>query len=178
MGDAEKTDVLVIGAGPAGLMLANSLGRLGTSVKVIEQRPDGQMYGQADGIQPGTLEVFASYGISERILQAGQRVYSFAYWTLNPETKCIERQNQIPDVQVIDTRYPFELTIPIETLEGILKNSAQDYGIGVEQPFSPTSLKFEKSILAEFQNSNDYPIQVFLNLSLPKTMNILANRLR
>ena len=51
-------DVLVIGAGPAGLMAANALAKAGVSSRVIDQRQKKVSAGQADGIQPRTIEVF------------------------------------------------------------------------------------------------------------------------
>lgn len=72
-------DVLIIGAGPAGLMCANGLARAGINVRIIDQRcvhistcrcsnnsmeddcavfrPDKVAAGQADGIQPRTIEI-------------------------------------------------------------------------------------------------------------------------
>ncbi|KAG8722711.1 hypothetical protein FRC08_012590 [Ceratobasidium sp. 394] len=51
-----KVDVLVIGAGPAGLMCAHGLAKAGVNVRIIDKRPSKVAAGQADGIQPRTLE--------------------------------------------------------------------------------------------------------------------------
>ena len=53
-----NVDVLVIGAGPAGIMAGNALIRAGINVRVIDKRPKKVAAGQADGIQPRTIEVF------------------------------------------------------------------------------------------------------------------------
>jgi phenol 2-monooxygenase len=71
-----EVDVLVIGAGPAGLMCANGLAMAGVNVRIIDKRfarefffsstdlimfalarPQKVQAGQADGIQPRTIEV-------------------------------------------------------------------------------------------------------------------------
>lgn len=77
MSDANesKVDVLVIGAGPAGLMCATGLARAGVKVRIIDnrcvcsfivgcarstdscRRPVNVPAGRADGIQPRTIEV-------------------------------------------------------------------------------------------------------------------------
>ncbi|KAG6908894.1 hypothetical protein DXG01_002872 [Tephrocybe rancida] len=50
-------DVLIIGAGPAGLMACNALARAGINVRIVDKRPVKVAAGQADGIQPRTIEV-------------------------------------------------------------------------------------------------------------------------
>jgi phenol 2-monooxygenase len=52
-----RTDVLIIGAGPAGLMAATALTKAGVSVRIVDKRPTRVMVGQADGCQPRTMEV-------------------------------------------------------------------------------------------------------------------------
>lgn len=52
-----KVDVLVIGAGPAGLMASNALASAGMNFRVVDKRPKRVAAGQADGIQPRTIEV-------------------------------------------------------------------------------------------------------------------------
>ncbi|KAJ8092953.1 hypothetical protein PM082_011273 [Marasmius tenuissimus] len=70
-----NVDVLVIGAGPAGLMAAFGLARAGVNVRIIDQRPAKVAAGQADGIQPRTIEVFQSYGLADRLLKEGNQMH-------------------------------------------------------------------------------------------------------
>ena len=74
-----ETDVLIIGAGPAGLFAANALARAGVKVKIIDQKYGSVLImlgsrtysvapravrissGQADGIQSRTVEVLQVY---------------------------------------------------------------------------------------------------------------------
>ena len=70
-----KVDVLIIGAGPAGLMAANALSSFGINVRIIDQRPTSIVAGQADGIQPRTIEVLQSYGLASRLLKEGNQMW-------------------------------------------------------------------------------------------------------
>ena len=75
-GNAAHVDVLIVGAGPAGLMAANALARAGVKIRIIDLRyefhslfikeiliyhtfrPTSVSAGQADGIMPRTMELF------------------------------------------------------------------------------------------------------------------------
>ncbi|MCK1718756.1 FAD-dependent oxidoreductase [Bradyrhizobium sp. 141] len=64
-------DVLICGAGAAGLTLAIDLARRGVSFRLIEKQ-DGPFQGsRGKGIQPRTLEIFEDLGIVDRIVAAG-----------------------------------------------------------------------------------------------------------
>ena len=69
----DEVDVLIVGAGPAGLMAANALSSFGISVRIIDKRPQNVMVGQADGLQPRTIEVLQSYGLASRLLREGNQ---------------------------------------------------------------------------------------------------------
>lgn len=79
----DKVDVLVIGAGPAGLMAANALSSFGIKVRIIDQRPESVATGQADGIQPRTVEVLQSYGLAARLLKQGNQMWYVSVIVLN-----------------------------------------------------------------------------------------------
>jgi 2-polyprenyl-6-methoxyphenol hydroxylase-like FAD-dependent oxidoreductase len=66
-----EIDVLICGAGAAGLTLAIDLARRGVSFRIVDQleRPFGGSRGK--GIQPRTQEVFEDLGIIDRIMAAG-----------------------------------------------------------------------------------------------------------
>ena len=51
------TDVLVVGAGPTGLMLANQLGRRGVRARIIDRRGGPSLETRALGVQARTLEI-------------------------------------------------------------------------------------------------------------------------
>lgn len=52
-----RVDVLVIGAGPAGLMCATALAAAGIQVRIVDKRAQRVMIGHADGVMPRSLEV-------------------------------------------------------------------------------------------------------------------------
>jgi 2-polyprenyl-6-methoxyphenol hydroxylase-like FAD-dependent oxidoreductase len=73
-------DVLVVGAGPVGLMTAIELRRRGVDVSVVERRDTIAPWAKAVGIQPRTLEMWDAIGIARSALDAsitmrGQLVY-------------------------------------------------------------------------------------------------------
>jgi 2-polyprenyl-6-methoxyphenol hydroxylase-like FAD-dependent oxidoreductase len=64
-------EVLICGAGAAGLTLAIDVARRGISFRLIE-RMDGPFRGsRGKGIQPRTQEIFEDLGIIDRVVAAG-----------------------------------------------------------------------------------------------------------
>lgn len=74
------SDVVVVGAGPSGLMLADNLVRFGIQTKVLDNRPDATETGRADGIQPKTIETLRQMRLAEPILRKGVRVFDVVFW--------------------------------------------------------------------------------------------------
>ena len=52
----------------------------------------------------------------------------------------LQRQPQGPNVSLRDARYPYEIALPIENIEGLLRDDAAKYRLQVEQPWIPTDL--------------------------------------
>lgn len=69
-------DVLVIGAGPAGLATALSAVRHGASVLVVERRPDTSTHPRATGITTRTMEILRAWGLSREVRAAGMALPS------------------------------------------------------------------------------------------------------
>jgi 2-polyprenyl-6-methoxyphenol hydroxylase-like FAD-dependent oxidoreductase len=74
------TDVLICGAGAAGLTLAIELGRRGVPFCLIDGAPEPFRGSRGKGIQPRSLEVFEDLGVVDRLVALGgayppQRVY-------------------------------------------------------------------------------------------------------
>ncbi|KJY38253.1 hypothetical protein VR46_29640, partial [Streptomyces sp. NRRL S-444] len=68
-----RSDVLIVGAGPTGLVLACDLARRGVRALVVERSPELFPGSRGKGIQPRTLEVFHDLGVLEEIMRWGGR---------------------------------------------------------------------------------------------------------
>ncbi|MFC0680286.1 FAD-dependent monooxygenase [Lysobacter korlensis] len=64
----QTTDVLVVGAGPTGLMLVNCLAKLGVSALLIDGKPGPTRESRALGVQARTMELYDQLGMADRVL--------------------------------------------------------------------------------------------------------------
>ncbi|MFJ2022860.1 FAD-dependent monooxygenase [Streptomyces sp. NPDC087897] len=65
------TDVLVVGAGPTGLVLACDLARRGVAVRIVDRSPAPPRTSRAKGPNPRSLEILADLGVADEVLAAG-----------------------------------------------------------------------------------------------------------
>jgi NADPH-dependent dioxygenase len=72
------TDVLIVGAGPVGLFLANECARRDLRWRLIEAHAQQSIHSKALAIFPRTLEIFDMAGIAAPFLQEANRVKSVA----------------------------------------------------------------------------------------------------
>ncbi|THH17443.1 hypothetical protein EW146_g3360 [Bondarzewia mesenterica] len=155
-----KVDVLIIGAGPAGVMCANGLARAGVNVRIIDKRPAKVAAGQADGIQPRTIEVLQSYGLADALLSQAAQMHMAAFYNPSP-TGGIECTGRAADVNAPTARYPFEATLHQGEIENIFLNSMRKEGVEVERPMIPTSLELSTD-QTELEDPQAYPVKVVL----------------
>ena len=65
--------VLVVGAGPTGLLLASELERRGVPCHLIDARPGPQHWDRATVVHPRSMQIFESVGLAAKFLEAGCR---------------------------------------------------------------------------------------------------------
>ena len=70
--NATEVSVLIVGAGPTGLILACDLARRGVTFRIVEKATDYAAGSRGKGLQPRSLEVLEDFGVINRILGLGQ----------------------------------------------------------------------------------------------------------
>jgi phenol 2-monooxygenase len=82
----DEVDVLIVGSGPAGMLLAAQMSQYpGITTRLIEKREGRLVLGQADGIQPRSVETFQAFGFAERITAEAYNIGWMNFWGPDPE---------------------------------------------------------------------------------------------
>lgn len=80
-----QTEVLIIGAGPAGLMTACWLARTGAPFRTIEKRTNDIFAGHADGLQCRALVTLQSLGFGDRAWKEANHMLEMTFWCPNED---------------------------------------------------------------------------------------------
>jgi len=107
------TDILIVGAGPVGLFLANECARRGLRWRLVEARSTQSEHSKALAIFPRTLEIFDMAGIVGPFLEAANRVTSVA---VIAQQRVLSRLRFVPE----GTPYSFVGMVPQDVTEKIL----------------------------------------------------------
>lgn len=84
----DEVDVLIVGSGPAGMLLAAQMSQYpDISTRLIEKREGRLVLGQADGIQPRSVETFQAFGFAERIIAEAYNIGWMNFWGPDPEDR-------------------------------------------------------------------------------------------
>ena len=121
-------DVLVVGAGPTGLMLANQLVRRGVRPRIIDRHAGPSLQTRALGVQARTLEIYAQLGIVARALELGKRATGANMWAAGRRTARVP----VGDIGRDLSPYPFVLILGQDDNERLLGETLQKAGVGIE----------------------------------------------
>ena len=122
------TDVLVVGAGPTGLMLANQLARRGVPTRIVDRHAGPSLETRALGVQARSLEIYSHLGIAGPALELGKRAAGANIWAQ------WRRAARIPfgDIGRGLSPYPFLLILGQDDNERLLGESLGTRGLAVE----------------------------------------------
>lgn len=82
----DEVDVLIVGSGPAGMLLAAQLSQFPQlTTRLIEKRAGRLALGQADGIQPRSVETFQAFGFADRITAEAYNIGWMNFWAPDAE---------------------------------------------------------------------------------------------
>ncbi len=126
--------VLVVGAGPVGLVSALLARHHDVDVDVIDRNPEAVSQSRATDLHPATLERLDPYGITADLLDIGQVVRAAV-------VHCGGRvAGRIP-MGCRGSPFPFALTVPQCTTEGLLQDHLSRLGCKVERGVELVSLE-------------------------------------
>ena len=96
---SDTVDVLIVGAGPAGLTLAAQMSAFrNIKTRIIERKPGPLEVGQADGVACRSVEMFEAFGFAEKVLKESYWVNEVAFWRPAGENGLV-RVDRIQDVE-------------------------------------------------------------------------------
>ncbi|KKA26740.1 hypothetical protein TD95_000883 [Thielaviopsis punctulata] len=144
--------VCIVGAGPAGLMLASNLVRFGIKVEVVDDRYDQTPVGRADGLQPKTIETFKQMRLADPLLQRGVRVYDISFWRSTPDQPLQRLGREVHYPPIIDVLDPYILLVHQGVVEGLFIEDMRKRGVEVRR-----NTAFESYSVPENKNG---PLQV------------------
>jgi 2-polyprenyl-6-methoxyphenol hydroxylase-like FAD-dependent oxidoreductase len=125
-----QTDVLVAGAGPAGLTLAYDLARRGVAVRIIDRVPEFPRGSRGKGLSPRSLEVLDDLGVAGRLLESG--VTHLPHRKYRGAEVIAEIDPEADRVATPDIPYPVGLMIPQWRVEQTLRERLADVNVAVE----------------------------------------------
>ena len=121
--------VLIVGAGPTGLVLALWLTRLGVHVRIIDKTAEAGTTSRALAVQARTLEFYRQLGFAELLVEGGVKIAGVNLWVKGAKAA------RVPFAHIGDglTPYPFPLTFPQDAHERLLIEQLDALGVKVER---------------------------------------------
>src|SRR5215208_5941737 len=114
------TEVLVVGAGPTGLMLAGDLARAGLGCTVLERRAEESNLTRAFAVHARTLELLDARGLADDLVATGARVGVLRLFG-----------KLEVDLSRLPSRFPYVLVAPQYNTERVLEERASALGVQI-----------------------------------------------
>ncbi|KAK7521413.1 FAD binding domain-containing protein [Phyllosticta citriasiana] len=152
-------DVLIIGAGPAGLMTAAWMARSGIKTRIVDKRGTKIFTGQADGLQCRSLEIFDSFGFADRAWKEANHMLEICMWNPGADGQIRRSDRVCPDTPPSISRFT-ECVLQQGRIERFFLDHMKEHSdIEVERGVLPMSLDVDE---AQVEDEDAYPITVKL----------------
>lgn len=136
------TDVLVVGAGPVGLVLAVDLARRGVAPRIIDRRTEPTDESRAVVVHARSLEMLDALGVVDEVIESGRTTTAVQF---HADGKLLA---DIP-LDTVDSPYPFSVTTAQTETERILTARLNELGITIERGVELTDVvQDENSVVA------------------------------
>jgi 2-polyprenyl-6-methoxyphenol hydroxylase-like FAD-dependent oxidoreductase len=143
--------VLIVGAGPTGLVLALWLTRLGTRVRIIDTTAEPGTTSRALAVQARTLEFYHQVGLDDAVIAGGVKIENVNLWVKG------KRRARVPLARIGEgfSPYSFALIYPQDAHERLLVERLEECGVRVERRTELLSfVEHEKGVRAKLRRSD------------------------
>jgi 2-polyprenyl-6-methoxyphenol hydroxylase-like FAD-dependent oxidoreductase len=124
-----RSDVLIVGAGPTGLVLALWLTKLGVKVRIFDRTAEPGTTSRALAVQARTLELYRQLDLTEAVVAAGHQVPAVNLWVKGEAAARLGFETVGSGL----TPYPFLHIFPQDQHERLLIERLQALGVAVER---------------------------------------------
>jgi 2-polyprenyl-6-methoxyphenol hydroxylase-like FAD-dependent oxidoreductase len=124
-----RSDVLIIGAGPTGLVLALWLTKLGVNVRVLDKTAEPGTTSRALAVQARTLELYRQLNLADAVVERGHKVPAVNLWVKGEPAARLPFERIGSDL----TPYPFLHIFPQDQHERLLIERLEALGVSVER---------------------------------------------
>lgn len=124
-----RCDVLIIGAGPTGLVLALCLAKLGVNIRIVDKSAEPGTTSRALAVQARTLELYQQLGLAEEVVRQGHQVPAVNLWAKGHRAARLPFETIGSDL----TPYPFLHIFPQDRHEKLLVERLMQLGISIER---------------------------------------------
>ena len=125
----DRTEVLIAGAGPTGLVLALWLTRLGVPVQVVDKAAEPGTTSRALAVQARTLELYRQLDLADAVVGRGRRVPGVGLWVKGEQVARVSFEEMGEDL----TPYPFLHIFPQDEHERLLIGKLAELGVEVRR---------------------------------------------
>ena len=146
-----NTDVLIVGAGPTGLVLALWLTRLGIRVRIIDKTAEPGTTSRALAVQARTLEFYSQIGLAETVVQRGRKTIAANLWVAGKRAA----RAVLGEMGVGLSPFPYALIFPQDEHERLLIERLVEGGVQVKRRTELTAFEDTGSgVIAHLQSSD------------------------
>src|SRR5437773_779243 len=125
----ESIDVLIVGAGPTGLVLALWLTRLGVRLRIVDKTAEPGTTSRALAVQARTLELYRQLDLADAIVERGHKVPAVNLWVKGEPAARLPFETVGSDL----TPYSFLQIFPQDQHERLLIERLEQLGVSVER---------------------------------------------
>jgi 2-polyprenyl-6-methoxyphenol hydroxylase-like FAD-dependent oxidoreductase len=123
------TDVLIVGAGPTGLVLALWLTRLGVRVRIVDKTAEPGTTSRALAIQARTLELYSQIGLADAVIARGRKNIAANLWVAGKRAA----HAVLGEMGTGLSPFPYALIFPQDEHERLLIDRLAEAGVQVER---------------------------------------------